>query len=158
VGDALFTGRIEIRLSESVKASCPLREGEKVLKALLADILCLDPEAKRDHQTVILVITDCRILVVETKKNIIFYPNFQVGSMQRSIELGEIVSMQEREIGMVTIGDVVVSEGDPLVLLELWEVARFEGLKIMRGRKVPHASFLYSLQMLADSLSRSADR
>lgn len=156
MGDAIFTGRVEFRLSESVKASCPLREGEKVLKALLADILCLDPEAKRDHLTVILVITDNRILVVETQKNIIFYPNFQVGSMQRSIELDEIVSMEEREIGRLTIGDVVVSEGDPLVVLEIWEVARFEGLKIMRGRRVPHASFLYSLQMLVDSISKSA--
>jgi hypothetical protein len=134
------------RLSESIKSACPLRKNEVVLGAYIIDVMSFDPDDQRDHFNGILVLTEERMMVIETRRNVIFYPNHQVGSLNRIIDHDRIESMEERELGRGSIIDIRVMEEDPLVILEVREVNRFEGLKIMTGGTIPFDEMLDNLQ------------
>ena len=149
VSDSLFSIRNHYKLSTSVRGAISYREGEIPLYACIADIYCPDPSPKQsEYRKVIMVVTNHRLHIINTQRNIIFYPNYQVGERLRTIDLDSIRSIKDKSFENLSIMDIQISDQDPLIVLDMRGVSRFEGLKIMPGGKITHREFIESLNSL----------
>ena len=146
MADKLFSPQDEFRLSYRVSSAITLAKGETPVYSCIAEVLP-DPDLScEEMMRVIVVVTDRRLHVINTRKTPIFYPYHQVGDHLASIDLEDIDSMRERggEDGKAL--EISVGERGSIFILGLVEVSEVQGLKLFTGRKVSLEEFMDSLR------------
>jgi hypothetical protein len=133
------------RLPERVRSAIGQGADESPVFTCLAEVVYHDPSRPyNDLRDVLMVITDLKVHLIDTRRNAIFYPNYQVGRLLMSIELVRISSVRGMFDGRLELMKIY-SDEDTLIVRGLKTVSNFEGLKVAAGGPIPFIEFIDSL-------------
>jgi len=133
------------RLPERARSAIGQGADESPVFTCLAEVVYHDPSRPyNDLRDVLMVITDLKVHLIDTRRNAIFYPYYQMGRLLMSMELVRISSVGNMFDGRRELMEIH-SEESSLIIRGLKTVANFEGLKVAAGGPVPFTEFIDSL-------------